>query len=103
MAIERAWARVTGSAGASAAIVAGRRMSALSRSGTGDYTLTVSEDFVANGTNYGVRASCLDGGATPNDHIDAVAVNDTQIHVRTTQGGGAADFDFCVEAVQASS
>ena len=99
MAIERAWARVT--AGASPSIAAGRRASSVARNGAGDYTVTWTEDFVANGVNYGVLAGIIDAG-TDLEHIDAAAVTDTTTRVRIGANGVLEDADFVVEVVQAS-
>jgi len=100
MAIERAWARVT--AGASPSIIGGRRAASVARNGPGDYTVTWDEEFVADGTNYGVRAGLVDTANNQN-HIDAVAVTDTTTRVRTNANGVAVDVNFCVEVFQASS
>lgn len=96
MAINKAFARVTG--GASAAATVGKNIASVTHNGTGDDTVTFTQDFVNNNTNF-VAFGLPYNVDTNQDHIDVVQVNDTSVRVRCARAGVAANVNYSLYAI----
>jgi len=95
--MEIAWAKVE--ADATPSILVGKNMASVTRNGAGDYTLNFSDDIVQNGVNYGVFATVDSTDAATLYHIDAAAVNDRSIRVRTNVTGAGTDVNFSAHVI----